>query len=500
MTVQDLNSLHRHYVDLAGRFKAAWTFHQFLQGLQKLFVEVAIPQYPTELTEIHGTLKLVSESLTGNDPSGGIALLERAARQLDQTVAVLSAADVRVTPPLLRQFFERVKSYDDQILAQMVRFYLGLAAEEGLAGDRLDKVDFLLTKLGEETDPVSGAAVLRDRTRLRSIFDGFWASLEELTAEPDWIEERKQEIAAFRREVLATQDLAAFTRNQLVPRYREAKRLLGRYLFHPDLLQAVVETNLAIKNKVRQNFKIEEQRILDESKRILAAGASLAPSMTTPDLSQLQRAYAEVERKQRADNLKLEDLAFLRREVEELRPRLLERRPEDASASDLDGDDSAPVTKESLLGPYLKELQSALEGTDDRTPPKEAALSRDLFHLRMEAREIQAYRRLYVAAAGDPEIEQFILEAAALRHRVAAEATEISEILDETQVTRDSPIFERARRTTQLAEEYVQRFGKLVDDSIKGGSFGEAQQFQLLRMRLIRDYSGLWLLVSRPTS
>ena len=495
----DLNALHRRYVDLAGRFKAAWTFHQFLQGIQKFFVEAAIPQYPNELAEIHATLKQVSEGLTHHDGGAGLALIDSAAQQLDQTVAVLAAADVRVTPPLLRQFFERVKSYDEQILAQMVRFYLTLAADEGLAGDRLDKVDFLLTKLSEDTDRVSGAAVLRDRARLRPILEGFWSGVDGLTVEAGWIEERKAEIAAFRREIAGAADLGAFTDSQLVPRYREAKRLLGRYLFHPDILLAVVETNLAIKNKLRQNFKDEERRILDDSQRILAAAAGRAPSPATPDVSQLRRAYDEVERKQRGDNLKLEDLAFLRREVDELRPRLLERLPEERMGGERPAGGPEAVTAESMIAPHLRELIAALEGTEERASPKEAALSRDLFHLRLEAREVTAYRRLHVEPGGAPEVEQLLLEAAALRQRVAAEATEISEILDETQVTRDSPIFEQARRTTQLAEEYVQRIAKRVDEAIRAGSFGEAQQLQLLRMRLIRDYSGLWLLVSRPT-
>jgi hypothetical protein len=40
----------------------------------------------------------------------------------------------------------------------------------------------------------------------------------------------------------------------------------------------------------------------------------------------------------------------------------------------------------------------------------------------------------------------------------------------------------------------------MVDEAVSDGSFGEAQQLQLLRMRLLREYSGLWLLVNRPQS
>jgi len=496
LSEKDLASLHRRYVGLAGRFKSAWTFHQFLQGLQKFFSEAAIPKYPTDLAEIHTTLRRVSERLTANLPDAVDGDLNIAARQLDSTIAILGATDVRVTPPLLRQFFERVKSYDEQILAQMVRFYLDLSTEDGLSGDRLDKVDFLLTKLSLDTDPVSGAVVVRDRSRLRPIFEGFWNSLEGLTAEGGWVEDRKQEIAAFRRELAAIPDIEKLTSSRIVSRYRDAKRLLGRFLVQPDILLAVVETNLNFRRKIQQEFKAEEERILEESQRILAADEAFLGSATGADLSQLRRAYEQVERKQRADNLKLEDLTFLRREVEELRPRLLSASREKGLPKHESG--GAPASSV-LLQTYLGELVAELEATDNRAGPKEAALSRELFHLRLEAREVQAYRRLYVAAEGDAELERFLLEAAALRQRVVAEATEISGILDESMVTREAPIFEKARQTTKLAEEFVQRFGELVDEAVKDGTFGEAQQLQLLRMRLIRDYSALWLLVFRPT-
>lgn len=497
MTVQDLPSLHRRYVDLAGRFKAAWTFHQFLQGLQKFFAEIAIPQYPTDLAEIHATLKHVSESLTHSDPAAVAPELERASRQLDQTVAVLAAADTRVTPPLLRQFFERVKSYDDQILAQMVRFYLTIAAEEGLAGDRLDKVDFLITKLAEETDRVSGGAVLRDRARLRPIFEGFWAGLEGLSPDMAWIEDRKLEIAAARREVQTISDIDAFSSSQVGPRYREVKRLLGRYLFYPDVLLAVAETNLAFKNKVRQNFHEEEKRILDESQEILSSAERQPGGSDKPDLSQLRQAYQQVEQKQKVDNLKIEDVAFLRRQIEEIRPRLAHggavARPGSEHAGDDEGIDEA-------LKPHFREMVAALESIDNQATDREAALSRDVFHLRLEGREVLAYRRIFVAPEGDRSFERLLLEAASLRQCIASQAAEISEILDDTLVTRDAPVFEKSRRTTRLAESFIARFAQMVDEAVRDGSFGEAQQLQLLRMRLLRDYSGLWLLVNRPQS
>ena len=339
--------------------------------------------------------------------------------------------------------------------------------------------------------------MLRDRARLRPIFEGFWAGLEGLSPDMNWIEDRKLEIASVRREVQSVSDIDAFSSSQVGPRYREVKRLLGRYLFYPDVLLAVAETNLAFKNKVRQNFHEEEKRILDESQAILASAEKLPGSSSAPDLSQLRQAYEQVEKKQRVDNLKIEDVAFLRRQIEEIRPRLARGAQAGKPGGDHVGDDEGI---EETLKPHFRELVAALENTDNHGTEREAALSRDVFHLRLEGREVLAFRRLFVAPEGDATFERFLLEAASLRQCIAAEAAEISETLDDTLVTRDAPVFERSRRTTRLAESFVARFGQMVDEAVRDGSFGEAQQLQLLRMRLVRDYSGLWLLVNRPQS
>lgn len=504
LTVHDLPSLHRRYVDLAGRFKAAWTFHQFLQGIQKFFVEAEVGRYPSDFHDIHQTLKSVAENLTGPGTAEVAVQLEQARRQLEQMVGILSAADTRVSPSLLRQFFDRVKNFDDQILAQMVKFYLLTAGDQGLTADRLDKVDYLLTKLGEEALP-TGGLVPRDPTRLRELFQGFWGVVEGLDPEPGWLEARKGELSELRRELGAVADLERLNDSQLVQRYRELKQQLGRYMLHPEIAIGVVETNLAVKNKVRQHYHMEEQRILAESQRIFELeGKVLVDTQLDQELTQFRRKFEEFERKQRTDNVKLEDLAYLRRQVEGLMPRLA--RPEvrlvvPAPQTDQQSG-AAPSTAsaQETLGVFYREILDGLEGTDNRAAPKEVALKREIYHLRLEPREVIAFRRVRVTPEGDTELERFLLEAAALRLRINSESAEITDLLDETSVTKDAPVFARARQTTRVADGYVQRFGAFIDQAIQDSNFSEAQQLQLLRMRLIRDYSGLWLLVNRPST
>jgi hypothetical protein len=197
--------------------------------------------------------------------------------------------------------------------------------------------------------------------------------------------------------------------------------------------------------------------------------------------------------------------------VEGLAPMLAARRRKETAAAesahaDLGlpmsdaGDGTGPDAAGEPRSPFLQEIVDALEATDNRATPKTVALSREVYHLRLEPREVAAYRRLHVEREGDPELEQFLLDAAALRLRINQEASEITELLDESSVTKDAPVFERARGTTRLADAVVQRFSSFIDTAVQESSFGEAQQLQLLRMRLIRDYSGLWLLVNRPAS
>lgn len=504
MASVDPTSIHRRYTFLAARFKASWTFHQFLQGVQKFFSEAEVGRYPNDFPEIHSLLKSVGDRLAGQLDQSVLSSLDLAERKLDQMLALLQAADSRVSPALMRQFFERVRNFDDQILAQMVRFYIDTAVESGLVGDRLDKVDFLLTKLGEEALP-GGEMILRDRTRLREIFQGLWANLSELQPDPTFIEEQKRELADIRKSLAGVSDLEQLTASQLVQRARDVKQRLGRFLVHPEIGIGVIETNLAVKNKIRQHYHLEEQRILAESQRIFELESKVpVDSNLSEELSTFRKSFEEFERKQRTANVKLEDIAFLRRQVEGLIPRLLRPQPQPGVAVRSTPVESHPQrevkSSSELIRSYLRQIVEGLGGTDPQAPPKVVALDREVYHLRLEAREVVAYRRLYITNEGDPEVENFLLEAAALRLRINQEAAEITELLDESAVTRDAPVFVRARQSTRLADEYVQRFSNLIMSAVQDGNTTEAQQLQLLRMRLIRDYSGLWLLVNRPVT
>ena len=132
--------------------------------------------------------------------------------------------------------------------------------------------------------------------------------------------------------------------------------------------------------------------------------------------------------------------------------------------------------------------------------PKVAAFSPELFPYRLEPREVVAFRRLGRQEDGsNRDLESFLLWAAALRSRTQEEIEEIRGILDDTAVTRDAPVFERAKLTARLADLFVHRFDHEIAQTVLAGGAGEeARELQVLKMRLVRESAGLWLLIYKP--
>ena len=154
---------------------------------------------------------------------------------------------------------------------------------------------------------------------------------------------------------------------------------------------------------------------------------------------------------------------------------------------------------EELVRDHHQQMVAALEGVSSEVSPRVAAFSPELFSYRLEPREIVAFRRLGRHEEGvDRERESFLLWAAALRARVQEEIDEIRGILDDTSVTRDAPVFGRARQTTRLADLFVHRFDHEIAQTLLDGTGGDGREMQVLKMRLVRESAGLWLLLYKP--
>jgi hypothetical protein len=513
-TVAELSALHRRYSDTSHRFRAAWTFHQFLQSLSK-----GAPQREDTLSgsfqTIYAELKEISQILNVQEGERVRAKLEQIDRRLGQLIETLEDEDNRVAPYYVRQFFRRVKTYDEKILTQLVKFYLYAQQGDSWPQERLDKIDFLLARLSEEEDDQTGEPRLRDHRRLSEIFQGLWQLLGAYPPSAEVLEGRRQDIEWVKSQVPQVESLDQLNDLGLIRRYRSIKHDLGNLYFEPGLLLLLQETNLALKGCVQSLYAREERRIVAEYQRVFELEREVSvDSDLDRELVQFRQEIEQFEQQLQSQELKLEDLAQIRQRVRALLPRLTAagRGTEKAAtpkAMPMDSGDyivaAAEVASESplaeqeeLLGEYFRRLVGAMRDIDPELHPERVILRPEVFPFRLEPREVIAYRRLYGRSNHDRELEQFILEAAALRLRVNEEAQEISGILDETSVTGDSIVYARARWTARTADSYLWRFQHVLDEVVLSGSSNEARQIQLLRMRLMRDYAGLWLLAYRP--
>lgn len=510
MTVQELNVLHRRYVDLSDRFRAAWAFHQFLGSLRKIFLKGEGVQYPADFQEVYSDLKQVSANLNTSSVDLVREKLDRVEEQLGSLTWALLAEDNRVSPSYLRKFFQRVKNCDQKILTQLVKFYL-YAREGGLwPEDRIDKIDFLFTRIASNGGR-SGGGKIQDRKFVRELLDSLWGLLGEPSPGDEAVGEVRRAVDQMRGELDQVASLDALADRRIVPRYRDLKHTLGSLFFEPRIQLSVLDTNMALAELVQRLYAAEERRIIAEYQQIFELEREVPVDMQLDQ--ELTRFHSEIERFERQlqnDELKLEDLARIRGLVRSLIPRL--RGPSGDSndgeairsldvelPSVGDGSPEPAIGGDSgLLREHLARLNEALQASDSEADPRAVTLTTELYAFLLEGREVAAYRALADGAARSPELETFVLEGAALRSRINEEAAEIRDLMDDTVNTGESPLFAQARLTSRLADLYLRRYSHAIDQSVLASDLEEARQLQVLRMRLMRDYSGLWLLVHKP--
>ncbi len=505
--VEALARVHRRYVRASDAFKSAWTFHQFIQGLCKVFPKTLDAGYDADFQGVYGQLKKVSLNLNelgAEQAEAEMEAVEAGILELDQT---LLEADSDIAPARLRQFFQRVKNYDDEILSQLVKFYLHNQAGQGWPIDRLDKADFLVTKLCQEFDEERERWALRDRGDLRELTEGIWNSLPQRPDNEGEVDASTAELEDLRHQLATVDSIDSLDQLGLVQRLRELKHSFGITLFHPRVLLAVVETNLTAKNRVEDMYRREEERIVAEYQQVFDLERD-GPhdARLREDLDNFRDEVERFEQQLQGANVRLVELSRLRKRVRELIPRMQSVDGTGPiivpSALTDESDVFEPLAVEGAelapIGDMYRALMAALEKIDPDLDPKKVITDPQVFGYGLEQREIIGYRRLTGSTPCNREREALILHAVALRARIDEHVEEIKGILDETAVTRDSPAFTSAREATRLGALFVRRLGHQVEEAMMDGDIAEAQSLYLLKMRATRTYTGLWLMIHRP--
>ena len=166
MSVERIQLLHEDYIRLTERFKALWTFHQFLRGVYKTFFS-SEPGYSLDFNTLYEEVRGIAAQINTGSPEAVEPLIRNLWTQLDGVAILLREVDRKVSPSFVRRFFEKVRPQDEKIAFYLLRFYF---SQPDVDEDVVDKVDFLATVAATgRSDP--DASATKPRAQIRKFFE-----------------------------------------------------------------------------------------------------------------------------------------------------------------------------------------------------------------------------------------------------------------------------------------------------------------------------------------
>jgi hypothetical protein len=521
MSAIGLHELNQRYIRLTDRSRSQWTFYQYLQGLFKhLFnsqcpIEIDFPGLFNELRQLGADLGHPETARTERVISALSSKLDGQARRLVEV-------DEQIPPSLLRRFFDRLRNQDEKVLLAIIKFYIDCSRT---SDDTLDKLDVLFTRLAE-IPREDQESLSRERHEIERLVQPLLQYRPTLKTPEREIEILLHALADIKGEALGCRTFTELVGGGALDRFRSFKRRLGENMLHPRLLPVLLETTVSIKNRFRQLWEDEETALMADTNKVreLEKQITANPEMATPELRELLEVFASAQQRfdegRQTENLRREDALKLRltlnrileqfdigqlvslpaaAEADEAHPSPWETSKQAPSTGFADGPQpvAAALQAGSLLQEYVSKIIFALELVGRERPAEEAVNAKELAHLRLEPCEVEACRELLDAGADAHSLATeragLLVHAAALRIRLDDEAREIDRL--QKRGSEHLPqALERASQSLQRAAELDRRFGWLVDDALYRGETEHLETMYRCRFRLLRAYSGLWLI------
>ena len=498
MPVGQISAVQTRYARVSDRLKATWTLHQFTSGAMRHFLGAADP-YELDLDPIYEQMRTLAGMINGTWPG----VLENTAGpfldvecSLDAAAQTLLAADAKISPSLVRRFFEKLKRGDDSIIEYLIRFYLYADAVEA---DQRDKLDFLFTRLGEDWLPERGEYVVRESLELRQRLIELVSILRVAAAPRDEVVRVIRAVRSMRDEIQSAAKFDDLTERNLLRDARTFKHRVGDLYFDPDVLLAIVELNVASKNRFGRLYGGEEQRLVEDADKLMEHGTAIERNFGDANPALVEEIARFREFKERFDclraqsNVKHDVVARLKSSMSNILAQLdrgLEL--EEERAPDLPEtffDQETLVARFGRTEPLLEYLKRIASGDPDK--------------LRIEPWEAAAYRKLLdqepaEAEEDNEELWMLYLRAAALRIKVDEEATILATAMA-SGVKPEPELLSNAKRSLDAAKELDEQFGDLLQEAVYYANRRILHQLYRSRFRLLRGFSGLWLIYDRQS-
>ncbi len=518
-TPPESEATSRAYARLSAKFKALWTFHQFLQGVHRTSLSGATGPI-VSFAPLYEQIKRIKET-KGVEPAADTrAAMARLDVQLDALRATLAEDDRKISPSTMRLFFERVKAGDEELLLSILKFYYYANA---LSPDEMDKVDFLLTRLG--TAPGKGGeAELKSPAELQKLSDALLSLMERPRADAAEVQSVVSLLEILRRDLEACERFEDLSNRKTLENIRTLKHRMGKAFYEAEVMHAVLSSNVAVKKKFQLLYEVEEKRILTASREVLEKEKDLehdarfmSPEFRE-DLERFRKDKEEFEKASRRRGVRPRDVKRLKDSLHRLLARL---DPAAADEFDVGSDTTAgssrkkkeAVSKGATPHPFRRDAGAGMTWraeTDRLTSEAARTLfaSVDLvrsnptggtpeYGTRLEGWEVRsALRLLRKGKEGEPAAarDRLFFNAAVLRQKMDEEAHKLRDLVGEVG---DSTASEQTLAPTGKCLARAREIdGQFREALVAAESEGIEPWNHLTRSRFrhLRAFAGLWLL------
>lgn len=488
MLTSESKTLHGAYIRLTEKFKALWTFHQFLRGVHQTFLG-DVPAYKIDFNSTYERLREIASEVTSVAPSETLKdKFDKIETELGLAARTLRLSDRALSPSLVRRFFDKVRPQDEKIVYHLLRFYF---SQPDLDSDVADKIDFLATIAA--TAPGAEGLIARDFTDAVPLFEAITANCPWPASDEGTCAAAVQAFQDLSKDVSRAPTFEALISEKLLDNVRTLKHRLGPALANPRVLAAMGICNVNTKAIFRRLFDEEKKRIQEASGRIEDLEREFARDGQTAVPEEFQRFRStrdEFRRREGEANVRARDLLALKGSIADLLGKfdLGQVQPDEIedALEIVEGPAGALAGEEPLtIRNAVQRILAAVEMGDGTNP--------GLRRLGLEPSELRTARRV-VASAGHPSSERdaILLEAAALRIKADEEAGRWRAAQESGPV--GEGLIHDVRETLALASETDRRFARLIQEAAEDSQPEEMNSLIRTRFRLLHSFSGLWLL------
>lgn len=513
MTVEAAGDLQTRYARISDRFKATWTSHQFASGVFGQILGEELP-YEVDFKLLYERIKSAGRILNGTYPNEVTTLLDNLEESLEEASQLILTADARLSPSLLRRFFDRLKRPDDTIVSCLIRFYLYADAVEG---DRRDKLDLLFTRIGEDFHTEREEFVVRESLALRQHLIELVSLLRVAAAPREEVVPLIRAIKSIRDDIMAAAAFDDFAERNLLKDARTFKHRVGDLYFDPDVLMAIIDLNVSAKNRFHRLYGNEERRLVEDADKLMEHGAAIERNFgdANPSLAgefahfRLLREQFDSSRAQ--SNVKHEVVSRLKASMNTILAQLDRGLDPEIETAELPpaffeearkiGSMTARFGSSEPLLEYVLRIDAAIEASDPALSAEELVHAPMARELRLEPWEVAAYQKLVerMAAEAEEDTEELWLlyvRAAALRLKIDEEATMLASAMS-TGVHPEPELLAKSKHSLDLAKTLDEQFGDLLQEAVYYSNRRILHNLYRSRFRLLRGFSGLWLIYDR---